>query len=110
MDIDIVFKILGWFVPAILTFFIGRITAAHTKLKRDKDERESLFASSREALKICLRRFLKDDYDFYALAGFCSIEDKSEVEAAYKIYHALGGNGQGTRYYEAIMSLPDVKQ
>ena len=57
-----------------------------------------------------LKKSLKDDYDFYVeTAGWCSVVDKAEVERAYQIYTCptLKGNGQGTRYYHAIMNLPE---
>lgn len=42
--------------------------------------------------------------------GWASPEEKKEVEEIYTIYHVkLQGNGNGVRYYEEIMSLPESK-
>ena len=60
-----------------------------------------------EATKFTLRKFLKDDYDCYTQRGWCSVQEKEEVDALYRLYHeGFNGNGTGTRYYEAIIALP----
>ena len=38
--------------------------------------------------------------------GWCSLEDKHNIEYLYKPYAALGGNGTGESAYKAIMALP----
>ena len=76
--------------------------------REEKEAREIEHAAMREACKEFLRRMLKDDLEFYKKQGYCSVEDKNDIERIYILYHEdLKGNGRGTRYYEAIMSLPD---
>ena len=38
--------------------------------------------------------------------GWCSLQDKHNIDYMYKPYHALGGNGTGTAAYKAILALP----
>lgn len=43
--------------------------------------------------------------------GWATPAEKREVEEIYHIYHnELGGNGQGQRYYEEIMMLPESEE
>jgi len=37
---------------------------------------------------------------------YCPIYVKQSLEEEYKQYHALKGNGVGTKLYEALMALP----
>lgn len=106
-------QVLGYIISpiisAIIAFLIGKISALHRKVKerdlRSAEEYEAL----KETCKYTLRQFLKEDYEFYVEEqGWCSLADKEEVERAYILYHdKWNGNGQGTRYYEAIMKLPE---
>ena len=43
--------------------------------------------------------------------GWASPEEKREIESIYHIYHdELHGNGQGERYYNEIMALPESEE
>ena len=43
--------------------------------------------------------------------GWASTAEKREVEEIYRIYHdKLNGNGQGERYYNEIMELPESEE
>ncbi len=79
--------------------------------REEKDRKEAEHIAMMEACKESLRRALKEDLEFYKKQGYCSIEDKAEIQSLYNLYHKdpFNGNGRGTRYYEGIMSLPDEK-
>lgn len=38
--------------------------------------------------------------------GYCPLYVKEALEEEYRQYHTLGGNGVGTKMYEALMELP----
>ena len=43
--------------------------------------------------------------------GWATAEEKKEVEEIYTIYHdELNGNGNGERYYQEILALPESKE
>ena len=115
MTIDSILKIVGWIAAPICTFIIGMLASKLTKSKEDakqKEENSRLeYDALKETCKYMLKKSLKDDYDYYVdTQGWCSVEDKAEVERAYRIYsnpNTLNGNGTGTRYYHAIMELPE---
>ena len=112
---EIALKILGWVVAPICTLIIGALwTKLHEYKKNSKErdyEEKIKHDAMFEACKFMLRELLKDDYEFHVeQEGWCSIEDKAYIQAIYDTYHTgLHGNGQGTRYYEAIMALPEHK-
>ena len=111
--VDLIFKIAGWVITPILSFIIGNLLS---KLKKSKElaaqraEKEDLeYEALKETCKYMLKKSLKEDYEFYVEEqGWCTIEDKNDVEKAYKIYsNGLNANGRGTRYYNGIMALPN---
>jgi len=43
--------------------------------------------------------------------GIATALDKKEAEEVFRLYHdSLGGNGQGERYYQEIIALPESKE
>lgn len=46
----------------------------------------------------------------YTSAGFCTIEDKTNISEMYKAYHNLGGNDIATALKNQIMELPNTKK
>ena len=112
--LDVVLKVLGLFTP-VFTFLIGWIASKYKDEKRKKEEADKTasdeYDTMKETCKLTLKRSLKDDYEFYVhKQGWCSIEDKADVENEYVLYHdKLGGNGRGTLYRDAIKALPNEK-
>lgn len=111
---QIIMQIAGWLISPILAFVIGRLTIKLNSLQAYNAKKDEMAKSEsvaiKETCKYVLKKSLKDDYDFYVeQQGWCSVVDKAEVEKVYKIYSspAINGNGQGTRYYHAIMDLPE---
>jgi len=52
---------------------------------------------------------LHAQHDKYVLQDkWCSPENKVDVQELYEAYHALGGNGLGTRWELAIQALPEA--
>ena len=97
-------------IPTVLGWLVGWLLAKYKKAKERAQSLADLEAAYKESIKYMLRKSLKEDSEYYIQRGYCSIEDKNEVEVAYDLYHnKLKANGPGTRYYQAIMSLPDHK-
>ena len=71
--------------------------------KRSDQERDQ----SRSIQRLLLFYRLKDLFDQYVVRGDdISSADKPEIEEVYRYYHeVLGGNGEGTRMYKALMDL-----
>ena len=109
----IITTIVGGVIGFCVTLAMTKIQRqAETKIQENKEERETKEAEHKvlmEACKEMLRRTLKEDLEFYKKQGYCSVEDKADIEKVYNLYHEkpMNGNGRGTRYFEGIMSLPD---
>ena len=105
--------VIGGVVGFLVSWFMGTVKKkAEDKVQENKEEKEAKEAEHKALMEACkemLRRTLKEDLEFYKKQGFCSVEDKADIEKVYTLYHnePMNGNGRGTRYYEGIMSLPD---
>ena len=62
--------------------------------------------SSDKAMREGMRTLLRQHHRYVVKAEPCPIEIKEQSTRIYEAYHALGGNGTGTRLYKEIMSLP----
>lgn len=62
-----------------------------------------------DALKLLMKRELKEEYERLMKEGRVSVAELSHVTELYNTYHNLGGNGEGTIMYEKIKSL-DIKE
>ena len=109
----IVSTIVGGFIGFLVTWFMTSIQRkTENKIQENKEEKEKQVAehaAMMEACKESLRRALKEDLEFYKKQGYCSIEDKADIQALYNLYHnsPFNGNGRGTGYFNGIMSLPN---
>ena len=55
--------------------------------KEEKETKELEFQAMKEACKEMLRKSLKEDLDFFKKQGYCTIEDKADIEKTYTIYN-----------------------
>lgn len=95
-------------VLGFISSFLVNVLLIKYKQDKKKEEQEKVDEKLlRDADRHLLRRALKEDHDFYMHQGYCSVEDKDEVEHTYQTYHGLGGNGLGTSLRNDIMALPD---
>lgn len=65
--------------------------------------------ATRRGIRALLRADIVRLYNkYHDELGYCPIYVKESLEEEYKQYHALKGNGVGTKLYKAIMDLPTV--
>lgn len=95
MDAVIINSALSWCVAALL----GAVLVALKRLY-------SLILANQEGTKTLLRSRLYDIHERTVEKGYCPDERKRETEHVYTAYHALGGNGVGTKYYQEILNAP----
>ena len=63
--------------------------------------------ASRNGVRALLRAEIIRVYNkYHDDLHYCPIYVKQSLEDVYKQYHALHGNGVGTKLYEDIMALP----
>lgn len=63
-----------------------------------------------EGIRAILHDRLFQVHRYYMAQGFCTLEEKRNVEYLYKPYHDLGGNGTGETIYEDLMAMPTLKE
>lgn len=93
---ELLTTVVNWAVPAVL----GGIVAALAKLFR-------MVKATQDGQRALLRSRLAELHERYVVSGHgCPDWVKREAEAIYAAYHALGGNGVGTHYYQEIINAP----
>ena len=94
--------IIGIIAGAATTGLVALCKWLHRHNKNGKDELTTIKAG----LLGILHDRIYQAADYYVKAGWCSLDDKKNIEYLYKPYAALGGNGTGKTAYEAIQALP----
>lgn len=84
--IDIVKMVIGYLIPTILGGLLGFLS---TKLKKDRKKDQAI----EEGVQALLRNELIRCYRDYQQKGEMTILDKENIEAMFKQYENLGGNG-----------------
>lgn len=99
MEVNILQIILNYIVPLALGTLIGFLS---TKLKNTKKKDKAI----EEGVQALLRNELVRRYREYETKQEMSILDKENVEAMFKQYENLGGNGTVKKMYEELLELP----
>ena len=105
-SIDILKIMLSYLIPTVLGGILGYLS---TKLKKNKAEDEAKARKEKaieEGLQALLRNELGRRYREYETKGELSILDKENIEAMFKQYEILGGNGTVKHLMEELLSLP----
>ena len=94
-------------VSEAVSALIGALVAG--VIVRMKSTARSASKDSRamhDGMRVLMRKEVVDAYDKYVHLGHkLTVERRSEVDQAYNVYHALGGNGTITALYEEIKEL-----
>lgn len=105
-SIDILKIILSYLIPTTIGAILGIIS---TKLKKNKqidEEKEKKEKAIEEGLQALLRNELVRRYREYETKGELTILDKENIEAMFKQYEILGGNGTVKHLMEELLNLP----
>lgn len=99
MNINVIQVIVNYMIPLILGAVIGAVS---TKFKRNKKKEKAI----EEGVQALLRNELVRRYREYEIKGELSILDKENIEAMFKQYENLGGNGTVKHLMEELLHLP----
>ena len=80
----------------------GIISYIKNKLSKDKKRERAI----EEGVQALLRNELVRRYREYEIKGELSILDKENIEAMFKQYENLGGNGTVKHLMEELLNLP----
>lgn len=98
-NINILPIIVSYLIPTILGAIIGFIS---TKVKANSKKDKAI----EEGVQALLRNELIRRYREYEDKGEMSILDKENMEAMFKQYENLGGNGTVKKMYKELLELP----
>ena len=76
------------------------------KIKKKFEQQKTENDSIKSGVKALLHDRLWQAHNYYTNKGYCSLEDKKNIEYLYEPYAALGGNGTGKEAYDDIFGLP----
>ena len=97
-NINIIQITLSYLLPTILGAIIGFIT---TQLKKTNKKEKAI----EEGVQALLRNELVRRYREYEVKGELSILDKENIEAMFKQYENLGGNGTVKQLMTELLQL-----
>lgn len=94
-------------IPSIFSFILGWFINKYHKMKQSiedkQDERDAVLLS----VKYMLKKSLMDDYKYWSDKGYLPLQDRTDIQNCYEIYHnILKGNGSGEYCYNELMKLP----
>jgi hypothetical protein len=97
-----------------LEFGFGLITLGLTASVRHFNKQDKIRKAEQDAIKkgiqALLRNEIIDQYNKYMDKGYMPIYAMENVEAMYKQYKALDGNGTIKELYEELQELPHRKE
>lgn len=96
---EIIQMILSYIVPTVLGAILGFIT---TKLKKNKKKDKAI----EEGVQALLRNELIRRYREYKIKGEMTILDRENIEAMFKQYKNLGGNGTVKELMDELLEVP----
>ena len=94
--------ILKYWIQELFALVIAIITWLWRALLRRKQENEQC----RVGMMALLHDRMYQAGSFFIARGYCTPEDRSNLEYLYKPYKALGGNGTGETLYKKCQELP----
>lgn len=102
--------IMKYWIQELFALVIAGLGWCIRKLKKKKTEYDVL----REGILALLHDRLYAECSFFIARGWCTVEERTNLEELYKPYRSLGGNGTGEHIYHHCLSLPfeekDVKK
>lgn len=102
--------VIKYWVEVLFGLITTGLIAAYKRLYNKISEK----TKEQDAIKLGIQALLRDriiqSYNHYQDKGFCPIYALENVNALYKQYHALGGNGTVTELVERLKDMPSEKR
>lgn len=97
-------KFITQVMGLILSTVCGYLVASLKAIKARQEEEKARQSALEAGVQALLRQKILEIYDQYKGAETVPQDTQESMEAVYKAYHGLNGNGTGTRLYNAIIS------
>lgn len=106
------------FVTALISSLASALVAsivARIRTKTDKTQKEiDKEKEEMDALKLGMRAMLWQEINHIFTEAKnnkgLTVDERHNLENIYQAYHALGGNGTGTRLHDEAMNLPVISR
>ena len=99
MEVNILQIVLGTIIPTVIGAVLGFLG---TKLKKNKKKDLAI----ENAVQALLRNELIRTYREYKAKGEMTILDRENIEAMFKQYKNLGGNGTVKELMDELLEVP----
>ncbi len=99
---DLVETIQEYWVQEVMTVITGALAWLARKVQKWKQEQDLV----KQGVLAILHDRLYQACQFYLKRGYCTIDDRDNLEYMFRPYKALGGNGTGEELYNRCLALP----
>lgn len=99
---DLIETIEKYWVQEVLATISGAVAWLGRKVHRWKQEQDLV----KQGVLAILHDRLYQACQYYLRKGYCSIDDRDNLEYMFRPYRALGGNGTGEELYNRCLALP----
>lgn len=89
-------------VTAIVSVILTGVSSYMVWYMQNREKKKNV---NEKAMKVLMRRELRELHDVHMAKGEIDTESLGEFEEIYEIYHQLGGNGIGTLWKEDVERL-----
>ena len=93
-------------IGAVVSGIIAGARSVGQKAIEQSEEEKAVNTATQAALRALLWRELQVIHTQAVDHGGMTAAERRHLESVYGAYHALGGNGTGTRLYEDSMATP----
>lgn len=94
----------------IVKYWVQEVMAAITAAMAFMFKRVYAWKNEQELVKQGVLAILHDRLyqacQFYLKRGYCTLEDRDNLDYMFRPYKALGGNGTGEELYNRCLALP----
>lgn len=102
--------ILHYWIEVLFGIIVAGFGVGYRRLVEKMKAGDRKQEAIEKGIQALLRDRIIKAYNHYLEQGYCPIYGLENVEALYKQYHALGGNGTVTGLIEKLRELPTTKE
>lgn len=95
-------------ISAVVSSLVAILKAGGKKAIERTEAEKASDEAMRAGMRALLWRELQTIHAHAMDQGGLTVAERRHLESVYSAYHALGGNGTGTRLFEDAMNMPVI--
>ena len=95
-------------ISAVVSSLVAILKAGGKKAIERTEAEKAFDEAMRAGMRALLWRELQVIHAHAMAQGGLTVAERRHLESVYSAYHALGGNGTGTRLFEDAMNMPVI--